>query len=280
MKLIDLHVHSTASDGTFTPSEVAIHAKEIGLEVIALTDHDTISGVSECMNKGNEIGLKVIPGIECATEFNGKSIHILGYGVNINSDKFINKLNSVTQERNERNIKILNKLTNLNMPLTMEDLREGTPKGTTITRSHFATAMLKKGYISTRNEAFTKYIGDNGPAYVPRESFTIHDCINTLHDAGGVAVLAHPILYGYSRSETTDLIRVLAKAGLDGVESFYTTHTPQDTNHLLQVCNALNLFPTGGSDFHGNNKPGTKLGFGHGGLRVSSQILEKFTISL
>lgn len=280
MDLIDLHVHSTASDGTLTPSEIAIHAKEIGLKAIALTDHDTINGVDECIKKGEEIGLKVIPGIECATELNGKSLHILGYGIDINSESFKNKLSSVTNERKERNIKMLNKLAELNITLTMEDLEEGTPKGTTITRSHFATAMLRKGYISTRNEAFTKYIGDGGPAYVPRENFTIEDCINMIHSAGGVAVLAHPILYGYSRSETTDLIRILAKAGLDGVESLYTTHTPQDTNHLLQVCETLKLFPTGGSDFHGDNKPGTKLGFGHGGLKVPHDILNNFTIEL
>ena len=280
MDLIDLHVHSTSSDGTLTPEEIAIHAKEIGLKAIALTDHDTINGVEDCLNKGNEIGLKVIPGIECATEFNGKSLHILGYGIDIYSDKFKTKLNSVAKERKERNLKMLDKLDKLDIHLSTQDLEEDTPKGTTITRSHFASAMLRKGYISTRNEAFTKYIGDTGPAYVPRENFTVSDCINMIHDAGGVAVLAHPMLYGYSRSEVTDLIRILKDFGLDGVETLYTTHTPQDTNHLLQVCDTLNLFPTGGSDFHGGNKPGTKLGFGHGGLKISSKILDDFTIDV
>ncbi len=274
MNLIDLHVHSTSSDGTLSPSEIACHAKEIGLTAIALTDHDTISGVKECIQKGNEIGLKVIPGIECAVEFNGKSLHILGYNVDIESEDFNRKIISVANERKERNIKMLNKLENLNINLTLDDLAEGTPAGTTITRAHFANAMLRKGYISSRNEAFSKYIGNDGPAYVPRENFTIEDCINMIHKAGGRAVLAHPLLYGYSRSETTDLIRILAKSGLDGVETIYTTHTPQDTNHLLQVCETLNLFPTGGSDFHGENKPGTKLGFGHGGLKVPEEFLK------
>ncbi len=280
MNLIDLHIHSTASDGTLSPAEIAIEAKKMGLNAIALTDHDTISGIVECQNKGDEIGLKVIAGIECATEFNGKSLHILGYGIDITCESFINKLSSVTNERKERNIKMLHKLAKLGIFLTIEDLQEGTPKGTTITRAHFATAMLRKGYISTRNEAFTKYIGDGGPAYVPRENFTIKDCIDMIHDAGGVAVLAHPILYGYSRSETTDLIRILANNGLDGVETVYTTHTPQDTHHLLQVCESLNLFPTGGSDFHGDNKPGTKLGTGHGGLKVPYDFLNNFTIKI
>ncbi len=274
MNLIDLHVHSTSSDGTLSPSEIACHAKEIGLTAIALTDHDTISGVKECIQKGNEIGLKVIAGIECAVEFNGKSLHILGYNVDIESEDFNRKIISVANERKERNIKMLNKLAKLNIHLTLDDLAEGTPAGTTITRAHFANAMLRKGYISSRNEAFSKYIGNDGPAYVPRENFTIEDCINMIHKAGGRAVLAHPLLYGYSRSETTDLIRILAKSGLDGVETIYTTHTPQDTNHLLQVCETLNLFPTGGSDFHGENKPGTKLGFGHGGLKVPEEFLK------
>ena len=274
MKLIDLHVHSTASDGTLSPQEVALYAKVKGLSAIALTDHDTVSGVDECMKKGLEIGVIVIPGIECSADFYGKELHILGYYIDPTSEALHSKLKQLIDSRYARNLKMLEKLAEVGCPLTLDDLEADSTPGTVFTRAHFANALMRKGYISDRKEAFSKYIGRGLPAYVPREKFTVKECIEMIHAAGGLAVLAHPMLYGYSRTDVTNVLRGLAAEGLDGVESVYSTHTQEDVSHLLQVCLQLKLFPTGGSDFHGDNKPQLDLGTGYGDLKIPFEILE------
>lgn len=274
MELIDLHVHSTASDGTLTPSEIAVYAKAKGLSAIALTDHDTIDGIDECQVKGLEVGITVIPGIEFSTDFYGKELHILGYYINHHYQPFKEKLENLINARNHRNQEMLHKLTELGMPLTMEDLLADVQPDTVLTRAHFAKAMLKKGYIKDRNEAFTHYIGDGQPAFVPKQSFTAKKCISLIHEAGGLAVLAHPMLYGYDKKDITNVLRGLKNEGLDGVECIYSTHTKNDMVHLLQVCLNLKLFPTGGSDFHGQNKPHLDLGTGYGELSIPFNILE------
>ncbi len=274
MKLIDLHVHSTASDGTLSPQEVALYAKAKGLSAIALTDHDTVSGVDECIKKGLEVGVVVVPGIECSADFYGKELHILGYYINPNCKTLESKLKQLIESRYMRNLKMLEKLEEIGCPLTLDELQEDSAPGTVLTRAHFAKALMRKGYISNRKEAFTKYIGRGLPAYVPREKFTVKECIDMIHTAGGLAVLAHPMLYGYSRADITNLLRGLVLEGLDGVESVYSTHSQEDMSHLLQVCMQLKLFPTGGSDFHGDNKPLIDLGSGYGELKIPFDILE------
>ena len=274
MKLIDLHVHSTASDGTLSPQEVALYAKAKGLSAIALTDHDTVSGVDECIKKGLELGVIVVPGIECSADFYGKELHILGYYINPNCETLEAKLKQLIDSRSMRNIKMLEKLEEIGCPLTLDDLHEDSAPGTVFTRAHFANALMRKGYITNRKEAFTKYIGHGLPAYVPREKFTVKECIDMIHAAGGLAVLAHPMLYGYGRADITNLLRGLALEGLDGVECVYSTHSQEDMSHLLQVCLQLKLFPTGGSDFHGDNKPLIDLGSGYGELKIPFDILE------
>lgn len=274
MKLIDLHVHSTASDGTLTPSELALYAKSKGLSAIALTDHDTIDGIKECQEKGLEIGVSVIPGIEFSADFYGKELHILGYYLDPYHPHLKKKLEELVKARHTRNQEMLDKLATLGFPLTYEALYDGCSDTTILTRAHFAKAMLKKDYISDRKEAFSLYIGDGKPAYVPKKRFTTKECIDLIHEAGGLAVLAHPMLYGYHQKDVTQLIRGLSSEGLDGVECIYSTHSKDEENHLLQVCSNLKLFPTGGSDFHGNNKPLIDLGSGYGELSISYKILE------
>ena len=274
MKLIDLHAHSTASDGTLTPSELALYAKSKGLSAIALTDHDTIDGIEECQQKGLEIGVMVIPGIEFSADFYGKELHILGYYLDPHHPHLKKKLKELIESRQTRNQEMLDQLAALGFPLTYESLYEDCEDSTIITRAHIANAMLKKGYITDRKEAFSNYIGDGKPAYIPKKRFTTKDCIDLIHKAGGLAVLAHPMLYGYDQKDVTNLIRGLNSEGLDGVECLYSTHSKEETNHLLQVCLNLDLFPTGGSDFHGNNKPLLDLGSGYGNLNIPFEILE------
>lgn len=274
MKLIDLHVHSNNSDGTLSPEEVVLYTKSKGLSAIALTDHDTVSGVEEAVKKGEAIGLTVVPGIEFSADYNGKEVHMLGYFMDYKNPELLEKLNYLVESRTKRNVQILDKLASLGMPLTFEDLGEGYGPDTVLTRAHFAAALLKKGYIKTRDQAFNKYIGAGKPAYVARERFTTTQCIDMIHNAGGLAVLAHPKLYGFSNSEVTQVIKDLASKGLDGVECIYATHTQNETAHLLQVCKNLNLLPTGGSDFHGDNKPNLDLGSGYGHMQVPYELLE------
>lgn len=274
MKLIDLHVHSTASDGTFTPTDLALYAQSKGLSTIALTDHDTIDGIEACQQKGLEIGITVIPGIEFSADFYGKEVHVLGYYLDPHSHPLKEKLKELIEARHARNEEMLNKLAALGCPLTFETLYEDCETTTVLTRAHFAKALLKKGYISQFKDAFSLYIGDGKPAYVPKKHFTTKECIDIIHQAGGLAVLAHPMLYGYDSKDVTHLLRGLKNEGLDGVECLYSTHTVDQTHHLLQICSNLELFPTGGSDFHGKNKPDLDIGSGYGDLEIPFEILE------
>lgn len=273
MKLIDLHVHSNCSDGTLSPEEVVRYAKSKGLSAIALTDHDTVSGVASAMQEGAKIGITVVPGIEFSADYMGKEVHILGYYIDYKQKALLDKLDALVENRKTRNLKILEKLAALDMPLTFEDLGEGCHSGTVLTRAHFAAALLRKGYVATRDEAFHKYIGAGKPAYVPREHFTAIECIEMIHQAGGLAVLAHPKLYGYNNTEVTQILKDLKSKGLDGVECVYSTHSKDEVAHLLQVCLNLKLFPTGGSDFHGDNKPNLDLGIGYGELKIPLELL-------
>lgn len=274
MKLIDLHVHSTVSDGTLTPSELALYAKAKGLSAIALTDHDTIDGVEECRQKGLEVGVIVVPGIELSADFYGKELHILGYYLDHHNALLKQKLEELVVARSARNHEMLDKLASLGMPLNPEELYEDSEDNTILTRAHIAKAMLKKGYVNDRKEAFSRYIGDGKPAYVPKRHFTTKACIDLIHEAGGLAVLAHPMLYGYDQKDVTNVIRGLSSEGLDGVECIYSTHSKDEAAHLLQICLNLKLFPTGGSDFHGQNKPLLDLGTGYGELTIPFEILE------
>ncbi len=275
MKLIDLHVHSNISDGTLSPSDLALYAKSKGLSAIALTDHDTISGIESCMLKGLEIGLSVVPGIEFSAEYTSHEIHLLGYYIDFKSTVLNEKLKFILQSRVQRNMKIFEKLNALGLYITPEDLALDSPLETVLTRAHFATALYKKGYVKTRNEAFDKYIGHGKPAYIPRVKFTPKECIETIHLAGGLAVLAHPHLYGFTSTERNLMLAELKDLGLDGVETLYPTHTQEDVADLLNLCLKYNLFPTGGSDFHGDNKPDLDIGTGYGDLQVPYTLLDE-----
>ena len=274
MKQIDLHVHSTCSDGTMSPEEVVRYARIKDLSAIALTDHDTVSGIERAILAGHKEGVIVVPGIEFSASFMGKEIHILGYYIDHTQKALTDRLKELVENRKKRNLLILNKLKALNMPLTFEDLGEGYGADTILTRAHFAAALLKKGYVQSRDEAFAKYIGEGKPAFVPREHFTAEECIDMIHHAGGIAVLAHPKLYGYSNHEVTQILKILKQKGLDGVECLYNSHSKDEVAHLLQVCLNLKLFPTGGSDFHGDNKPNLDLGSGYGNLKIPFELLE------
>jgi len=272
MKNIDLHTHSTASDGTFTPEQLVDYAIEKNLAAIALTDHDTVDGLSAALAHAASRNIEVIPGIELSTEYRGKDVHIVGLFIRHHEPVFRDRLKEFCDSRDNRNIKMAQCLTDAGFPLTVEELASAFP-GAVITRAHFARLMLEKGYIRNLNQAFEKYIGDDCPYYVPREKVTPVDGVRLILSAGGVPILAHPLLYKMKEAELDELIVPLKQAGLVGIEAIYPSHAPADEAYVRRLAQKHGLLVSGGTDFHGANKPGLDLGSGYGRMRVPYDVL-------
>lgn len=278
MKYIDLHVHSTASDGTLTPSEVVDHAIEVGLSAFALTDHDTLHGVAEAKeraawHKAQGHPIEVYPGVEISAAYKNRDIHILGLLVDETNEILDRALTSFLENRNRRNDKMLEKFAEHGIELSMEDLTEDAP-GSVITRAHFARALMKKGIVTSVQEAFEKYVGDDGPCYVAREYMSPEQAIRIIKKAGGVPVLAHPLLYKLPHDELYSLVERLKNAGLKGIEVYYSNNRGQDEVNVKALANHFGLVATGGSDFHGAAKPAIELGSGKGNLKIPYSVLE------
>lgn len=278
MKYIDLHVHSTASDGTLTPTEVVDHAVKVGLSAFALTDHDTIRGIAEAKaraawHKSQGRPIEVYSGVEISAAYKNRDIHILGLLVDETDENLDRILTSFLENRNRRNDKMIEKFAEYGIELTMEDLTEDN-QGSVITRAHFAAALMKKGIVSSVQEAFEKYIGDNGPCYIAREYMSPELAIGNIKKAGGVPVLAHPLLYNLPHEELYALVERLKKAGLKGIEVYYSNNRGQDEANVKALANHFGLIATGGSDFHGAVKPAIELGSGKGNLKIPYSVLE------
>ena len=273
MSYIDLHTHTTASDGTDTPSMLVQNALRANLSAIAITDHDTVSGVKEALLAAKHTPLTVIPGIELPCQYKGKEVHMLGYFIDIDKKPFLAKLEQLKQAREARNEEMRTKLEAYHMPLTMEQIRGNNPN-TIITRAHFARALEEAGYVKNKEEAFQKYIGNGCPCYVLKPEFSCEDAISLIQSTGGVAVLAHPLLYKLSYKELELLLAHLKENGLIGVEVYHSSHNILNSQKLRELIRPYELLPTGGSDYHGANKENVHLGVGHGGLRVSHCLLD------
>ncbi len=278
MKYIDLHVHSTVSDGTLTPTELVDHAVEVGLSAFALTDHDTIRGVAEAKeraawHKAQGHTIEVYSGVEISAAYKNRDIHILGLLIDETNEILERTLASFLENRNRRNERMIEKFAEYGIELTMEDLTEDAPSAV-ITRAHFATALMKKGLVSSVQEAFEKYVGDNGPCYIPREYMSPEQAIGSIKKAGGVPVLAHPLLYNLPHDELYALVDRLKKAGLAGIEVYYSNNRGQDEVNVKALANHFDLVATGGSDFHGAAKPHIELGSGRGNLKIPYSVLE------
>lgn len=278
MKYIDLHVHSTASDGTLTPSEVVDHAVERSLSAFALTDHDTLRGVAEAKeraawHKAQGRPIEVYSGVEISAGYKNKDIHILGLLVDETNEILERSLNSFLENRNRRNEKMLERFAELGITLTMEELTADA-QDSVITRAHFARALMKQGIVSSVQEAFETYVGDNGPCYIPREYMSPEQAIRSIRRAGGVPVLAHPLLYNLPHDELYALVERLKKAGLQGIEVYYSSNRGQDEVNVKALANHFGLVATGGSDFHGAVKPAIELGSGKGNLKIPYSVLE------
>lgn len=273
---LDLHVHTTASDGTLTPGQVVALAKEQGLAAIAITDHDTVAGLGEGLEAGENLHLKVIPGVEISVKHENDQLHLLGYYIDPHNAILLDCLEQLQIYRRERNPIIVQKLKALGFDVSLEEV-SALAGGDIVGRPHFATLLVNKGYVADKKQAFERYLASGQPAYVPKERMTPVEGINIIRAAGGVAVLAHPGLLKELEDKNLlqNLLRRLKKEGLQGIEAYYTEHSPETEELLLQLATEENLLVTGGSDFHGSNKPHISLGTGLGNLQIPLQVVEE-----
>jgi len=269
--MIDLHTHSTASDGTYSPAELVRLAVKEGLSALALTDHDTVEGLAEARTEAERLGLAFVPGVEISVRFAGPGhCHILGYFVDPASENLRETLGLLQRARAERNRKMVEKLRALGIEITLEEL-ESKAGGGEIGRPHFAALLVEKGVVRRVEEAFEKYLRKGAPAYVPKARLTEEEAFSAIRAAGGLPVLAHPVHLGLSPEELAAYVSRLREMGLAGIEAYYTDHSPEFTALCLDLARRFDLVVTGGSDFHGRNKPDIKLGRGFGNLRVPDE---------
>lgn len=276
MNTIDLHVHSTASDGSFSPAEVTALAHKAGLRSFALTDHDTVDGIQEAVEAGNNYNdLDVIPGIELSCYYNDREIHIVGLFVDYTDAIFLDELKKLKQARIDRNEKMIQRFNDAGIPLTLEELLHGSPNSV-ITRAHFARVLVEKGICANKTEVFDKYLGIGCPFYMPKPKVTPEHVLGLIQKSGGTAILAHPYSYKFSKTEVEELLdKTLIPLGLAGMECYYSTYDLGQTQELRSMALARNLLVSGGSDFHGVVKPDISIGTGRGNLCIPETLLEQ-----
>lgn len=272
-RIIDLHVHSTESDGTFTPTELVDEARRAGLSAFALTDHDTCSGIEKAMPYATTSGIELIPGIELSTDYHGKEVHIVGLYIDIENEQLLTKTAEYRKCRSERNALMVEALQKEGLSITMEELIAENPD-CVITRANIARFLYEHGQIKSVREAFDRYIGDHCKCYVGRLKVASADAVRLIKEAGGTAILAHPLLYGLSNANLQKMIDELKPAGLDGLEAIYSTYTTGEEQQMKRLARENYLLISGGSDFHGSNKPDIALGKGRGHLYIPYSVLE------
>ena len=273
MKKIDLHVHSTASDGTFKPKELLSLAKEQNLSALALTDHDTTDGIQEALEASKELNIELIPGIELSTDYKGKEIHILGLYIDVKNADFSKQLADFKSSRAHRNVRMAEKLREEGFPITMEQIHQTFPDRI-LTRAHFARYLADHGYVKNMDQVFQKYLGDGCRCYVPREKISPFEAIDLIHKGGGLAFFAHPLLCNMNYDLLYYVMKSMADAGLDGIEAFYSSYSTKEEQNMKRFAEKLGILICGGSDFHGTNKPYIQLGSGRGNLSVPYTVLE------
>ena len=277
---IDLHIHSTASDGSFTPAEILEHAQKLELAAIAITDHDSIDGSREAQVRGIPPSLNFLTGVEISAAhppfFPGSgSFHILGYNINLDNRELNQALSKLQDARKNRNPAILTLLNKLGFQISLEEVNQEVGEGQ-LGRPHIAYAMVKKGFVASIDEAFDKYLGTNGPAYVDKYRIECEQAINIIRAAGGVPVLAHPALLNIENDQKLDaLLQNLVKIGLAGLEVYYPEHSSQQIQQYKELAGKYGLLMTGGTDFHGTITPELEMGTGNGSMCIPYSLYEK-----
>ncbi len=274
--MIDLHSHSTFSDGSFSPTELAELASAAGLRALALTDHDTLGGIPEFMAATERCGMLGIPGVEISAEFNPGTMHMLGYFIDIENQPLQEHLLWIREGRAVRNQLILEKLRSLGLDISW-DLVAAQAAEDIVARPHFAKALIKAGYVKNKQEAFNRYLAKGKRAYIDRRRPEPRDAIKFISNAGGVPVLAHPVTLGVGVKKLKELLGELKTYGLKGMECYYPEHKPSQTARYVALCKELDLVACGGSDFHGDLNPLIKLGRGFGNLSVPFEVLDELS---
>jgi hypothetical protein len=273
--MIDLHSHTTASDGSLSPTQLVARAAKQGVKALAITDHDTLDGLTEGFAAGKEYKVEIVPGLEISAEFSPGTMHILGYYIDLDSVYLNEQLAMLREVRNQRNPRIIAKLQALGFDITLSEV-ENLAGGQVVGRPHFARVMLEKSYVTTPQEAFDRYLAKGAPAYVEKARLDPQAAIEAITQAGGVAVLAHPYqLRAESFDQLDSIIAKLKEAGLDGMEVIYSRHTAAQVIEYQQLAKKYDLLITGGSDFHGVTKPDIEVGIGLGNLAVPEALLYK-----
>lgn len=275
--MIDLHTHTTHSDGTFSPEQLVRLAVENSLSALAITDHDTVDAISIAQKSAKSENLKLISGVELSLEAvlpqNGH-LHMLGLFIDYENRQLVDRLDYLRSKRIDRVYGILEKLNDLDFPLSTDDLHLDDTQ-ISIGRPHIARIMANYGYVTSIREAFDLYLADGKPAFVEKEKSSVKDAIQIIHNAGGLAIMAHPISLAYTDlSDYGKYIKNLIKVGMDGIEVYSTFHPPEFITYLEKLAKDLNICVSGGSDFHGANKPEIALGRGVGNLEVGDEVLD------
>lgn len=256
---VDMHIHTIASDGTFTPEEVVKRAKSFGMKTIAITDHDTVDGLAEGKKIADEVGIEFIQGIEISCNIDNLEVHILGYFLNLEDEEFLTELEELKKARENRNKKVVEKLEKCGIVVDMEKVKNMAP-GNIISRVHIANYLVEIGAAFSKNDAFEKYLGKTGAAYVPKENFPPERAVKMLHANGAFVSMAHPKLITQNDGILENMISELKKLGLGGLEAVYGTFTPAEKRKYKKMAKRHSLLVTGGSDFHGANREGIDIG--------------------
>ena len=278
--LIDLHTHTNESDGTYSPGQLVEEAVATGLEALAITDHDTIAGYDAAEPLARAAGLDLICGIEISTRFHGRSVHLLGYFVHQPpTPEFREWLLALQKSRRDRNVRLIERLRSLGVDISLQEVQA---KGRTMTgRPHFARVLMEKGYVKNIDQAFDEYLDESAKGYVERQEVAMHEGIERVVKAGGIASLAHPIRVGRrgirdGHEELERWVEDMRGMGMRAIEVFHSDHRPADVERFQELARRLELAVTGGSDFHGANKPRIQLGRGlQGNLNVPAWVLER-----
>ncbi len=271
MREIDLHIHTTESDGTLTPAETVRLAHELGLRAIAVTDHDTAAGYPSAAAAGERLGVEVVPGIEISTTYHGP-VHILGYYIDPLSPELAPVLDWVIRDRDERNRRMAERMAADGIPVDYAEMQRRF--GSAIGRPHFARILVECGLARDVRDAFDRYVEKGQRYYEPRHFLSLERCISILRASGGIPVLAHPFQYRLDEAGLRELIECAMGFGLEGIECRYSGYDASQTAYLLSLAAEYGLLPTGGSDYHGAPKPQNRLGFGTGDLEVPYAYLE------
>ena len=276
--MIDLHTHSTASDGSLSPRSLIDLANKIGLKALALTDHDTVAGLDEAVDAAARTDLIFVPGVELSA-FNEKgSLHIVGLHIDHKNPRLASGLQRVLAMRKERNPRIVKRLEELGMHVSLEDAAE-LAGGEVVGRPHFARAMVDRGYARDSNDAFARFLGKNGAACVFKERLDSAECIDLIRGAGGVPILAHPDQTGLEGEDLDEFVGQLVDMGLKGIEVFCSSYKSHLTAQYTRLARKYDLVRSGGTDFHGAPKPNIKLGRGFGSLYVPDELLEPISLA-